>query len=379
MKQVKRTRIERWGGIEVSRLGFGGMRFPTTDDGKIDRPQAAAMMDTAYQNGVNYFDTAYGYHDGESEVVMGEALGRYPRDSFYIADKLPVWLVSCEADVNKRFQEQLDRLGMDRVDFYLLHALNQARWPDVKQHRMLEQLIEKKEKGLIRYLGFSYHGDLDTFREIVDAYDWDFVQIQLNYADYDIIGAKDYYNKLREKDIPCLVMEPVRGGFLANPPESVKTKMEAFEGGKVSPAGWALRWCMNLEGVPVILSGMSTPEQVEENLETFSEARTLTPEQSALIQEAQSILGSIKSIPCTACRYCMDCSFGVDIPEVFRLYNTHQLFGGDFEAKSGYADLKRRQHGVDKCTRCGACVPQCPQNIDIPEKLAEVDAFIQSL
>lgn len=365
--------------VSVSRLGFGCMRFPTLEDGKIDRVKAAGLVDLAYQSGVNYFDTAYGYHGGESELFIGEALKQYPRDSFYLADKLPIWLVSKPEDTDNLFQEQLVKTQVEFFDFYLIHALNAPRWKAVKENGVLDKLTEFKKQGKLRRLGFSYHGDLATYLELVDAFDWDFVQLQVNYVDWLGIDAKAYYDKLCEKKIPCVVMEPVRGGFLASPPDEVKADMATFEGGVVTPAGWAMRWCIDKDNMPVILSGMSAGEQVRENLATFSEADKLTEAQAAFLERCAEKIAGIKAIPCTACGYCMPCPFGVDIPEIFGAYNRYKLYGNAFRSNADYKDLLDRGHGADQCTKCGACALQCPQSIDIPGRLPEMHDFLLAL
>lgn len=363
--------------MPVSRLGFGCMRFPTLENGKIDRPVAAAMIDDAYKGGVNYFDTAWGYHDGESEEFVGEVLSAYPRDSFFLATKLPIWLVEKEEDVDRLFEEQRRKCRVDHFDFYLIHALDKDRWAQAQKFGVLEKLLEKKRQGLIRRLGFSYHGDFDTFCECVESCEWDFVQIQINYVDYTMYGAKAYHDKLCERGIPCVVMEPVRGGFLANLPEPAQRELRAENGDP--DARWALRWCLDMPNMPVILSGMSTPEQVAQNLELFAAPAPLSAAESAAIVRAREVLLGIKTVPCTACRYCMDCAFGVDIPGIFAIYNEYKLFGNAWAAKAAYGALAGGGHQADSCTECGACSPMCPQGIEIPKRLAEVHKEITEL
>jgi len=371
---MQKVKVEKWGGIEVSRLGYGCMRFPMKD-GKIDGALSGEMLDTAYKNGVNYFDSAYVYLGGQSEGFVGATLSKYPRDSYYMATKLPVWEVERESDVNKLFEEQLIRLGMDYIDFYMLHALNAERWAAVKELKMIERLADLKERGKIKFLGFSYHGDYDTFADAVGAYPWDFVQIQINYSDYDLIGAGALYRLLGEKGIPCIVMEPVRGGFLAEPPMEVRDIMAKADPA-VSPAAWALRWCMDLENAPVILSGMNELSQVEENIGVFERGRSLSPEEREMFGRCVDILKAVKSIPCTSCGYCMDCPYGVDIPGIYGIYNIYRLFGSTFRANADYKDFLNRGVGFEGCVKCGACTPKCPQGIEIPEKLEEMHEFL---
>ena len=371
---MKTTKVEKWGNIEVSRLGFGCMRLPLDEKGAIHREKAFAMIDKAYKSGVNYFDTAYGYHSGESEVFTGEALRRYPRDSYYIATKFPMMLLKEEAQIEAFFQEQLRKTGMEYFDFYLLHGLNGARIKPMKELGVYEKMQEKKKAGLIKRLGFSFHGDYKALCELVDNYAWDFVQIQINYVDYIMTDAKALYDKLTEKGIPIVVMEPVRGGFLASPPESVVKEMAAFDGGKVTPAGWALRWCVNMGNMPVILSGMSTMEQLDENLDTFSQDVTFTAEQKQLVEHCRNLIMDIKSIPCTACGYCMDCPSGVNIPGVFARHNQYELFHVGFRLAGDRRQMMEDGCWADSCVKCGICVPLCPQGIDIPAVLEQVEA-----
>lgn len=363
-------------GVKLSRLGFGCMRLPILESGKIDRKLAAEMVDKAYKSGVNYFDTAYGYHDGESELFLGETMPRYPRESFYLADKLPTWLLQTEADPERLFNEQLGKLGVDYIDFYLLHSLDKDRWPAVKATKAYELLQEKKKEGKIRFLGFSYHGDFDTFCEIIDQREWDFVQIQINYLDYTMSDAKAYHDKLSAKGIPCVVMEPVRGGFLAGLPDSARAVQKAVNGD--SAAAWALRWCMDMENMPVILSGMSTMAQVEENLDIFSRERPLSGAERKAIEETKEAILAVKTIPCTACRYCMDCDYGVNIPGMFTAFNRLKLFKNEFRAKIEYAELGS-DHDSSNCVKCGVCVSKCPQGIDIPARMEEVEATFKGL
>jgi len=376
--QVKRRKIEQWGGIEVSRLGFGIMRMPIGEDKKMDRAKASAMLHKAIASGVNYFDSAYLYHGGESELFLGEELKRYPRESYYLATKLPTFTVDTEEKFYSIFNEQLAKLQTDYIDFYLLHGMSGARLPNVKKLGIVEKLVQLKKEGKIRRMGFSYHGDQASFDELIDMGVWDFAQIQINYLDNQIIVARGLYDKLVKANVPCVCMEPVRGGFLADPPEDVKTMMAGFEGGSVSPAGWGFRWCMDKDNMAVILSGMSTMEQVEENLATFSEDHKITPAQEEMLASAVKIINDIRAIPCTGCRYCMECPSGVDIPEIFRIYNHFKLFKNGFRASEEYSALRRNEHSVDQCTRCDACTPLCPQEMSVPDKLVEAKELLEN-
>ena len=371
---MQKVKVEKWGGIEVSRLGYGCMRLPMVD-GEIDKELSEKMIDTAYLNGVNYFDTAYVYLNGKSEIFVGQALKKYPRDSYYIATKLPTWMVSEEKDVHHILEEQLNKLDMDYVDFYLIHGVTATRLEMMRKYDIYEKCLELKKSGKIKFLGFSFHGSLDTLQTVLDEYDWDFVLVQINYTDWDMIGAKNFYHLLEEKGVPSIIMEPVRGGFLANPPDEVKDLMAA-EDPSVSPAGWALRWCMDLDNAPVILSGMSEQGQVDENLKIFEKERKLSDSEKAMFEKAVNCFKKVNAVGCTYCGYCMDCPHGVDIPGIFRIYNIHQIFKNNFRASSDYNDFMVRGRGFDKCTKCDVCAKQCPQNIAISEKLEELHEFL---
>lgn len=364
---------------EVSRLGFGCMRLPILENGKIDYPAAQKMVDLAIASGVNYFDTAYGYHNEESQYFVGEALSKYPRESVYIATKLPIWQCATLGDVKKTFATQLERCRVDYFDVYLVHALNAERSPLLESAGAYKYLVEQKKAGVIKQLGFSYHGDFDTFKRLINEYEWDIVQIQMNYIDYALNDGKAYCDLLEQKGIPCIVMEPVRGGFLANPPEAAKKEMTDFDGGKGSPASWALRWCMNHDNMKIILSGMSNLEQVKDNLATFSTGRKLTADEAAMLDRVRDAILSIKTIPCTGCAYCMDCSFGVNIPKVFDIYNQYMLFNNAFRTGVNYKEMITAGNDAGVCAACGACVPMCPQGIDIPARLAEVHKVLTAL
>jgi len=367
-------------GREISRLGFGCMRLPLNEDGTIDRAESARMVDRAYKVGVNYFDTAYGYHNRESQLFIGEALKKYPRESFNLATKLPIWLCNGKRElVAEKFTEQLEACQVDYFDFYLVHALDQSRYDEFVASEAHAYLTEQKAAGKIGLLGFSYHGDYETFVKLLDNFEWDFVQIQINYIDDVMSKADAYYKQLCDRDIACVVMEPVRGGALANPPQVALDEMKALDEG-LTPASWALRWCIDKDNMKIILSGMSTMEQVDDNLRTFSEfPEKLSADESAMIDRARDHILAIKTVPCTGCCYCMDCPFGVDIPEVFALYNQYKLFNNAFRTSNNYAAMIEKGHGADLCTQCGACVSMCPQSIAIPERLAEVHEEISKL
>ena len=367
-------------GVELSRLGFGVMRMPTLENGRMDWELGARMIDRAYEEGVNYFDTAYPYHDGESKIFLAETLRKYPRDSYYFATKLPTWLCHTSDDVEKYFNEQFTDCKMDYFDFFLIHGLNADRYDTMVRIGMYDYLTEQKKSGRIKHLGFSYHGDHETLRKLAENFKWDFVMIQINYVDDVMLGMREMYEILLKHDIPCFVMEPVRGGFLAKLPQEAQDELDRFGGEKLSPAAWALRWAMDKDNMPVILSGMSNMEQVEENLRVFSDyPAKLTGEESAMLDRVRDTMLGLKTVPCTFCHYCMDCPFGVDIPQMFEYYNRFKLFPNTFRAGIDYASLASKNKDYSACTGCGACSPLCPQGIDIPKALEQVDKEMRPL
>ena len=356
-------------GIEVSKLGFGCMRLPMKD-GAIDREQAMDMFDYAYQHGVNYFDTAWPYLNGTSEPFVGEALSRYPRDSFFVATKMPVWLVESEADFERIFEEQLKRLRTDHIDFYLLHALSQGRFEKLVDQGLYELCKKKQAEGKIRYIGFSFHDPAERFPAIVDKYPWDFAQIQYNYIDPHLLNADLLYKTLADRDIPCVVMEPVRGGFLSTLPESYNDIFRAYNPER-SPASWALRWVASHDNVKVTLSGMSNMQQMIDNIATFSGEVELSTEEQAVVEQVVQKILSVDTVPCTGCEYCMPCPFGVDIPEVFKAYNNFKLFQNTEMTRTAYFERLKLEFRADHCKKCGKCMKACPQHIQIPDMLAK--------
>ncbi|MCL1862329.1 MAG: aldo/keto reductase [Defluviitaleaceae bacterium] len=367
-------------GVELSQLGFGAMRLPTLENGKIDRVHAEKMVDMAYKAGVNYFDTAQPYHGGESQEFLGEVLAKYPRESYYFANKLPTWAVTDKAKMVEIFEKQLTDSRMDYFDFYMIHGLGEDRYDLVDRHGIYTYLLEQKKAGRIKFLGFSYHGNYETFKRLFDNYKWDFAMIQYNYVDNIMLGTQKYYDIMVEHDVPCMVMGPIRGKFLATPPEDAVAEMQKFDGGKTTASAWALRWCMDKKNITVALSGMSDITQVEQNIRTFAESpQNLTPAEADMLARARDIMLAIKTIPCTYCGYCMPCPKGVDIPRLFEVYNQYKLFPNEFRAGIGYGKLVRDKKGDDHCNQCGICSPKCPQKILIHECFAPMKEELEPL
>lgn len=360
-------------GIETSLLGFGCMRFPVTAEGKIDEPEAERMMDKAIAAGVNYIDTAYPYHNGDSEPFVGRVLKKYDRHSFYLATKLPCWKVSKKEDAEQIFEEQLTRLQTDYIDFYLMHALGGDSFRKMVELGVVEVLERLKEEGRIKYLGFSFHDSYEAFEEILCYRDWDFCQIQLNYMDAESQAGLKGYRLTEERNVPLVIMEPVKGGSLAAFAEDITGKFRALDP-EASAASYALRWVGSLPNVKVVLSGMSTMAQVEDNLKTFTNFRTLSDEERKTIDDIVALIRSRVQNGCTACRYCMPCPAGVDIPGNFRVWNTYHMYQNYNMVKNNWEKNLGEEKQAKNCVKCGKCEKVCPQKLHIRDDLEKVQA-----
>ncbi len=363
-------------GIETSLLGFGCMRFPVTAEGKIDEPEAERMLDKAIGAGVNYIDTAYPYHNGDSEPFVGRALKKYDRHAFYLATKLPCWNVTNREDAERIFEEQLKRLQTDYIDFYLMHAMGRDSFRKMADLGVVEYLEQLKADGRIRYLGFSFHDSYEAFEEILCYRDWDFCQIQLNYMDTETQAGFRGYRLTEERNVPLIIMEPVKGGSLAAFAEDITGKFRALDP-EASTASYALRWVGSLPNVKVILSGMSTMGQVEDNLKTFSPFRPLSDGEAKTIDDIVALIrGRVKN-GCTACRYCMPCPAGVDIPGNFRVWNTYHMYQNYNMVKNSWENGLGEEKQAKNCIRCGKCEKACPQKLQIREDLEKVQADLE--
>ena len=354
-------------GKEISRLGYGGMRFPKNGD-EVDMDAAVQLLRKAYEMGINYFDTAMVYHKGESEKIFGKAFEPYPRDSYLIADKMSIWLCSDEEDMKARFYNQLKTLKTDYIDFYLVHSLNRNHYKKVKDLHCVEFLQQMKQEGKIKHLGFSFHDTYQVFTQILNDYTWDFVQIQLNYLDWHNQGAEQLYRELERRNLPVMVMEPVRGGYLATiDSERAKPFLELEP--QRSIASWAIRWVESLPQVAVVLSGMSDLQQLEDNVATMTHFEPMNEQELVAIDRVVEEIRKVNEIPCTGCRYCMDCPMGVDIPEIFSIYSQYKIFGKEKAFVQDYEEVVEHGNGAEHCVRCMACTTKCPQMIAIPDKL----------
>lgn len=355
-------------GVSPSLLGFGCMRFPLNPDQTVDEAETARMFDLAYQAGVTYYDTAYGYLDGKSEGIVGRMLKRYPRDSFYLATKLPMYMIHSLEQAKAIFQEQLDRLQMSTVDFYMLHALNRHTFELAVELGIVDYCEQLKQEGKIRFLGFSFHDEYEIFERILTYRDWDFCQIQYNYRDTQLQAGKRGYELATQKGVPVIVMEPVKGGALANLKPTVSEPFRKVTPG-ASDASFALRWVADHDNAKVILSGMSSPAQMEDNLKTFAQSNPLTDAEREAIEEVDHRLDSLVKIGCTACRYCMPCPAGVNIPGNFEAWNRYGIYGASSDLRYQWTISITDQTRANRCVACHQCEAKCPQHLSIVDAL----------
>ncbi len=360
--------------IKVSSLGFGCMRFPVLDNdsSKIDEEKSREMIRYAIDDGLNYVDTAYMYHMGTSEPFVGRALRDGYRDKVYLATKLPSWLIESYDDFSKYLEEQLERLETSYIDFYLLHTLNKNYWENLKALGVFKFLEEAKKAGKIKYIGFSFHDDLDVFKGIIDYYDWDFCQIQLNYMDREYQAGLEGLHYAYDRGISVIVMEPIKGGKLVRPSEEIQAIWDESLV-KRSPAAWALSWVLNHEEVSLLLSGMENISEVKENIESVSNARPghLRPEELSIIDRVTDIYKEKTRVGCTSCEYCLPCPEGVAIPRIFEAYNEMSIYSTIESSKAKYKDLIDKGIDATRCVECGQCESLCPQEIQIINKLKE--------
>lgn len=365
-------------GEKISKLAFGTMRLPLKDDGSIDQNQVNEMTDYAMAHGVNYFDTAYPYHDGRSEIAIGKALAKYPRESFRLVTKFPGHQFMKKYDCDGIFHEQLAKCGVDYFDFYLFHNVYENSLATYKsgEYGIVDYFVKQKQLGKIRHLGFSTHARAQNLEEILDFFGdrIEFCQIQLNYVDWTLQDAKKKIELLGSRGIPVMVMEPVRGGKLTDLGEENNARLKGLRPGE-SIASWAFRWLAEIPEVATVLSGMSSLEQMKDNIRTFTDGTPLSEEEWNMMLEIAETLK--KGVPCTACRYCCGgCPMGLDIPMLLAGYNDMK-FASAFTVKM-QMDGTPAEKWPDKCIGCGACASVCPQHIDIPEVLKEFDELLHT-
>lgn len=358
---------------KMPKLGFGLMRLPEKD-GAINYDEVCKMVDKYMSAGLNYFDTAYVYHGGRSEVAARECVvKRYPRDSFYLATKLPAWELKTEEDRDRIFDIQRERAGVDYFDYYLLHSIEEGgNYNTYERLNCFEWGVKKREEGKIKHFGFSFHGSPALLEKLLDDHpEVEFVQIQLNYADWDnpVIASGKLYEILHERNIPIIVMEPVKGGTLASPVPEIIGLFNAERPG-ASAASWALRFVGSLPGVMTILSGMSNEAQMTDNISTFTDFEPISEKEKEVIEKAKDIMLGKPTIGCTSCRYCCDgCPQGIKIPDVFSLVNAVRVYGNDWRAKNFYNSHIAPVSRAGDCIACGQCEGVCPQHLPIIELL----------
>lgn len=365
-------------GKEVSILGLGCMRFPEIEkngEKLIDEEKAIEMIRYSIDNGINYIDTAYPYHNGQSEPLLGKALKNGYREKTYIATKNPVWKVEKYEDFEKYLNEQLEFLQTNYIDFYLLHALNKNSWNKCKELRVFDFIKKVKNDGKIKHIGFSFHDGIDIFKEIIDSYDWEFTQIQFNYLDTEFQAGLEGLKYAYKKNIPVVIMEPLRGGMIVN--NLSEDVQKAFEKSEIKrkPVEWALNYIWDHCEVSTILSGMSNMEQLKENilLANKAEINMFTKTDHEVIQKIKSIYEEKLKVPCTSCGYCLPCPKEIPINNIFSFYNEIFLFNSDQYPKRFYQYLIKNNKDVSKCIKCGQCEEACPQGIEVIKKLIEAE------
>ena len=362
----------RFKDVEVSLLGLGTMRLPCETEQKresnpnIDYEKAQKLVDLAYKNGVNYYDTAYMYHCGKSEKFIGHALKKYPRNTYFIADKLPIWMCDTKEDMQRVFANQLERTGMEYFDFYLLHSLDKENFEKCEKLGAYDFIKQKQKEGKIKYIGFSFHGTVDDLRKIVSAHKWDFAQIQMNYLDWENQNAKAQYQTLEDAGVPTIVMEPVRGGKLALVNSEIKGIFKSKKP-DMSVASWAMGFVASHKNIITILSGMNSEEQMLDNLSTLTNFKAFGDDEYSICFKAASILNKSEVIGCTGCDYCQPCPKGIKISSFFSLYNS--VVSGDVNIQQGREAYDSFAVNPIACAWCNKCKNHCPQSISVPDVL----------
>ena len=373
--------------VKVSQLGFGCMRFPIIgkDTKNIDKEATREMLKYAVDNGVNYIDTAFPYHGGMSEEVVGEILNSENlRDKVFLTSKLSLWMVESPNKMDAFLDDQLKRTKQNYFDFYLIHALDKGGWQKVKDYKALDFLDKAKKEGKIKYTGFSFHDEsVDVFKEIVDSYDWDLVQIQYNYLDENYQAGREGLEYCASKGIDCVIMEPLKGGNLANKLPSAAEKEFKKADNNSSYASWSFKWLLNQANVKVILSGMGALSEVKDNIDSASkfDVNELTKEDSTIINNVVNLINNTKRIDCTNCKYCLPCPQGVLIPKTFELFNKYHYYDSLID-KQGIKDKYKSSLTADEsasaCVECGKCETLCPQHLKIMDLLKQVTNTLES-
>ena len=383
-KEIKKSADQvvrrKFDGIDTPLIALGCMRLPIRN-GKVDMVELDKMVEYAMAHGANYFDTAYMYVDGKSENAIGEILKKYPRESFILADKCPAYLVNSQADVKRLCEEQLKKCQVEYFDNYMVHNINKNTLSNYRDNNMYDELVKLKKEGKIKHLGFSFHGDPQMLREVIKEHKWDFCQLQMNYLDWEVVNADELYKIADDAGVPVIVMEPLRGGVLCNLPDKAVAKLKQ-ECPNDTQASFGLRWVASKQRVFTILSGMSNFQQLKENVDTFVNYKEFSEKELKVAHEIAQIIQSQGAIPCTACKYCLEvCPRGINIPAIFGLYNIYKsseqknrffLFAYNYKA----LDESTR---ADKCVDCKLCMKNCPQNLDIPKLLKDVQTEFEKV
>ena len=373
---IDKVSTKKYKGLDISVIGFGAMRLPQKD-GEPDIEKTQEMVDYAMEHGINYYDTAWFYHGGKSELAVGEVMKKYPRDSYYLADKMPLRILKDKSEVIPTFEEQLQKCRTDYFDFYLAHNINKREWEILKNCEVYEQLLEQKKNGKIKYLGFSIHDTPELLEEVVNTYKWDFVQLPINPIDWKTVDAKRQYEIATKAGLPVVVMNPLKGGQLSTLSEKaveiLKTANPDF-----SPSSWSLRYSASLPNVFVVLSGMTELEHVTDNVKTFTNFKPLAEKEQEVLEKAIAVYNSSGAISCTYCQYCTGCPVGIDIPKNFLMYNQYKATNRKDRFTLAYESIKE-ENRADKCINCGICKTKCPQKLDIPELLKDVANLYKEL
>lgn len=373
IKMIRRNRM-----LSNSKLGFGLMRLPKDKQGQIKLDEVQRMVDSYMERGFNYFDTAYVY-EGSEDAIRQTLVEKYPRDVYTLADKLPAWKLTCQEDVERIFQESLNRTGVDYFDFYLLHSVEKSHYPTYEKYQCFDFIQEMKKQGKIKYMGFSFHDDADFLDKVLTEHpEIDFVQLQLNYLDWEngVIQSRRNYEVARKHHKPIIVMEPVKGGTLASFSDDIERIYKDYAPQK-SIASWALRYVASLDGVMTILSGMSNAQQMNDNLDTMTHFEKINNEEAKLIKQVTDQVLSYPTIPCTKCRYCTPgCPMHIQIPDLFTAYNSAKMYGENRRYQTYYKDHSTGDYQPAKaCIACGQCESVCPQHLEIislPKEVSEV-------
>lgn len=383
-KIINKVSTKKFRNLDISAIGFGLMRLPQ-QNGEPDVIATQKMIDYAMEHGINYYDTAWFYHSGKSELTAGKVLKKYPRNSYYLADKMPLRILEDKSDVISIFEEQLKKCRTDYFDFYLAHNINKNEWKTLKSCDVYEQLLQKKKEGKIKYLGFSIHDTPELLEEVIKTYKWDFVQLPINLIDWEKsdntgwygVNAKKQYETVTKAGIPVVVMNPLKGGQLSTLNQTAVDLLKK-ENPDASPSSWSLRYVASLENVFVVLSGMTEMEHVIDNVKTFTNFKPLTEKEQKILSNAIAVYKSSGAITCTYCQYCEGCPIGIDIPKIFNIYNQYKADDKKNVFIAVYEKIKE-ENRADKCINCGICKTKCPQKLDIPNLLKEVDKTYKSL